>query len=529
MRSRSESNDVRRQAVAKGMKRLPILSLLLILACSPDQDTTSEAAPTVDPIQTAAARADSALMRDYDLELEQRRKFKQAPLPALPGIADDSTFLRRACIDLAGRLPKPEEVRAFLADNTIGKRARLTDALVKEPGAAEVRFRMLAEAFRVKNDAEVITWLRRAAKEDMPFDQIAAVMVGDRYIMRRDEGNALRSGVEVAQALFGQDLYCAMCHDHPYNDHMERECYEFAACFASGGELRLPKDYLYKDGNPGDVVRPKYLNRSGGRNEANLPRDMKSMEGLVKWLTSTEDRHLATVAALRAWSGLFGMPGLVIDSSIGGVEEAPAWHEIHPKPVLNLTSSNCFAPPNRGRVTWVDMEASKYPEAVKVLAAEFRRCGMRIAEFQRILVSTNAYSRSGVDYNFVWSGLYLAPAPQIRRLPSEVIWDTLSSVKSDELPQVQPANHPLRLLGQGTREWADESATPLSHELARFMMNGDMVAQASEQAVDVDTLFLNLLARHPTENERTAISREAATHQDVAWALLNTKEFIFRP
>ena len=110
-----------------------------------------------------------------------------------------------------------------------------------------------------------------------------------------------------------------------------------------------------------------------------------------------------------------------------------------------------------------------------------------------------------------------------------MIWKTLSGESDTQLPQVPQPEHPLCMLGRGTREWTDESRAPLSHELVRFMMNDKLVDQATAKAGDAERMFLALLGREPTENERAAISRAAASDQDVAWALLNTKEFLFRP
>ena len=173
--------------------------------------------------------------------------------------------------------------------------------------------------------------------------------------------------------------------------------------------------------------------------------------------------------------------------------------------------------------------ASDFTQATKLLTEEFLRCGGRLAEFQRILARTEAYRRSGIDYNWNWRECYLAPAPQIRRLPSEVIWKTLTAESDTQLPQVPQPEHPLCMLGRGTREWTDESRTPLSHELVRFMMNDRFVAQKAAKAGPAEEMFLELLGREPTERERTAIVRNGSSNEDVAWALLNTREFMFRP
>ena len=514
------------------MKRyLPLCALLM--ACTPEKKMAETVSPpaVTDPIQEASARVDVALMHDYELVKEQREKWKNTPnLPSLPRLADDSTFLRRACIDLAGRLPRPDEARAFLANPSPDKRAKLTDALVREPGAADVRFRMLAEAFRVKDGDETIGWLRQAAAEDRPYTEIITHMIGGGHMRQRDQGNALRTSVETAYTVLGEDLYCAMCHDHPFNGHTERECYSFAACFAGKNEMRFPSDYLYRDGKPGEAIAPALLRLS--RHWQYLTDREDHLTQVANWIVNDEDcKRYALGAALRIWSSMFGMPGQMVDKTIGGVDDAPPWHGIHRKPILNL-SSDCFSASPRGAPTWIGLEINSpadFSQGMKVLIEEFLRCGSRLGEFQRMLARTNAYGRSGFDYNTDWNGCYLAPAPQIRRLPSEVIWKVVSGEFDLQIPQVPSAGHPLRMLGRGTREWTDESLTPISHELVRFMMNDQLVEKAAARRSTADDLFLELLGREPSANERAAISQQAAADQDVAWALMNTAEFMFRP
>jgi hypothetical protein len=514
------------------MKRcLPLCALLL--ACTPEMQAQMNASATAESAvtQEAAERIDRALMHDYQTTTEKRVNYQHNPaLPTLPARADDTTFLRRACIDLAGRLPRPDEVRAFSANKSPNKRAKLTDALTREPGAAEVRFRMLAEAFRVRDgDFKTIAWLRQATAEDRPYAEIVAAMIGSWLKPSIDEGNTMRAAVETFYTVLGEDLYCAMCHDHPFNDYTEHNYYAFAACFTGQKEMRMPLDYLYPDAKPGEVIHPALPRLGGGR----LRDDRDKLVQVVQWITEDDQsKRFALVAALRVWSGMFGMPGQEVDITVGGVDEAPPWHGIHRKPVLNQTSSDCFNGSPRRAATWFGLNIYSYTDfsqAPKVLIEEFLRCGGRLGEFQRILARTEAYSRSGIDYTWKWRDCYLAPAPQIRRLPSEVIWKTLTGETDAQLPQVPQSEHVLRMLGRGTREWTDESRTPLSHELVRFMMNGNFVAQTTAKAGNAEEMFLKLLGREPTENERAAILSSAASDQDVAWALLNTSEFMFRP
>lgn len=513
------------------MKRcLPTL-VLLFAACTPEKAEPPAPPTPTGPHPQAAARLDSALMHDYELLQWQHQEW-QRPTPPLPPRAEDATFLRRACIDLAGRLPHADEARRFLADRAADKRARLTDALTREPGAAEVRYRMLAETFRVRDDAEVIAWLRQAAAEDRPYADIITHMIGGGKMSQRDDRDAMRTSVETAYSLLGQDVYCAMCHDHPFHQYTQRECYSFAACFAGKGKMKLPADYLYRDGKPGEVVPANTLRLPQG-NWMTLTDDESGPAQVARWMVQQENsKRYAVVAALRAWSALFGMPGGMANHTLGGMEETPPWHGTHHKPDIHQHSNDCFSISPRGRPTWVDKPwntPSDFSQASKLLVEEFLRCNGRLGEFQRILARTDAYSRASHEPGYAWDVCYLVPSPQVRRLPSEVIWKVCSGQTDDQLPEIPPQDHPLRMLGRGTREWTDESLAPISHALARFMIaqTGSVAGPAGDSSAE--DLFLTLLGRQPGETERAAIVRHAASSQDVAWALLNTAEFMFRP
>src|SRR5262249_2158259 len=92
--------------------------------------------------------------------------------------AGDATFHRRAFLDVIGRLPTPDETRAFLADTDAKKREKLIDALLARPEYADFWANKWTDLLRpnayhvgIKATYNLDQWLRRSFRENKPYDQ----------------------------------------------------------------------------------------------------------------------------------------------------------------------------------------------------------------------------------------------------------------------------------------------------------------------------------------------------------------------
>ena len=557
-------------------------------------------------VDDAAARLDAALLQQ--LEVSPRYKpasYEVVPL-VLPPLVDDATFLRRACIDIAGRLPTADEVMAFGAAKNKDKRSTLIDSLVQSSEAADWRFQRVADALRVKDTvgghtmAPFVDWLRHEFREDTPWDQLVRRMllaVGDQNsdpatgLLLRDAGKRLITASALTSTLIGVDLQCAQCHDHPFSDRTQMETYRMAACLppvrarkpadgvkktllpgakaighravrpvdpdedvvgrgswfgiAEGPRDLLPgmtlrSDYKYRDGKPGEVVTGQFIGFDRRRNVGSGFQTQITREDAANWFVSSQKDRLAGMMAMRMWLWMFGTSGEPADCREGD-EDRREFYEVS-------GGSCCRGFSNTIRISRrFDDLANPGPSGrsmevssafAKQLMIEFQKCHFDLREFQRIVGRTVAYQRQAIAESDADRGRgMLRPAPVVRRLPSEVLWDALqrwlpgTTELSVQLPQVVPVTHPLRLFGRGSREWSDESEALISHGLARFICNGPTTERCSTSLGSLsgtERLFETILARSATEAETTAAALSELAPSDIAWALINTSEFLFQ-
>jgi Protein of unknown function (DUF1549)/Protein of unknown function (DUF1553)/Planctomycete cytochrome C len=219
-------------------------------------------------------------------ELEKR---KITPSPA----ANKTTLLRRLSLDLIGLPPTPEEVQAFLADESPQAYAKVVERLLASPHYGERWGRHWLDQARYADssgytiDSERTMWPYRdwviqALNSDMPFDQFTREqLAGDllpnatkqqrlatafhRNTMINEEGGTdaeqFRNEIVVDRVnttgavWLGLTLGCAQCHSHKFDPISHREYYELFAFFNQGTDVNnrgetiniLPGDVL---GNP---------------------------------------------------------------------------------------------------------------------------------------------------------------------------------------------------------------------------------------------------------------------------------------
>ncbi len=151
-------------------------------------------------------------------------------------------------------------------------------------------------------------------------------------------------------------------------------------------ELKLPDDYQYKDGEPGEVIQPATL--FGLQASEVNPEDRRKV--FADWVTSDENPYFAKVIANRLWRRTFGH-GLV-------------------DPVDD----------------WSDKLKGSHPEVLNYIEKVMKGVGYRTRDFERILYHTKLFQRQvspveatpGTDYDFI--------GPQLRRMSAEELYDSFT-------------------------------------------------------------------------------------------------------
>lgn len=500
------------------------------------------------------------------------KSLRMTPSP----LCRDEVFARRAFLDLLGAPPVAAEAKEFAADKSPDKRERLVDRLLARPEFGEFWAMKWADGLRVEPrtmDMKGMTafhgWIRDAVAGNMPVNEfVRAILSAQGSTYKVPEANYYRALREpnvraeaIAQLFLGMRLKCAQCHNHPFDRWTQDDYFNWAAVFARVdyevkensrkdksdkhefvGEqvVKLSREAKLTNPRTGDPASPKLLGASAL--DARTLDVLRDLDAAADWLVNADNALFARAQVNRIWQHLMDR-GLV-----------------HPVDDFRITNP------------------ASHPGLLNALADEFVRSGFDMKHIIRLIMSSRTYqldsepndgnADDAVNYSHVL----------VRRLGAEQLHDALfqfAGVRPDfaAFPQVTRAvalpgpvrfrkrdgspgtsdlflrqfGQPPRLLAcdcERTNETTMGQAFSLisSPQIDDILRRRDNVITALMRGrmgweEQVAELFWRALSRAPTKEEVTRLAavvsgapedRRRTAMEDIAWSLVNAKEFVLR-
>lgn len=475
-------------------------------------------------------------------------------------IASDEEFLRRAYLDLLGRIPTVQEARAFLNTRESGKREKLIDYLLAHPDfpknfATQWTVLLIGRSDQGRNvDRSALTsWLRKQFAAGRPWNEVVHELVSStgsnrengavNYVLAHLEFDAVPLTSRTTRLFLGQQIQCTQCHDHPSNDWKQIDFWGINAFFkgmrarpvrkadATGMETLdhteltdEPTDaYVTFDRRNGlvGVAFPRFLD---GR-KISQGTDVIRRAELGKFIADPNNEALAKAFVNRMWAHFLGR-GFV-------------------NPVDDFGPHN---PPS-------------HPELLASLAHEFQQSGYDVKKLCRWIMLSHAYQLSSMKPKGGDQDEALFASMQLKPMTPEQLFDSLITATSahrggaTEDDQKRRDNWLRQFLFAFANDEAEESTSfQGTIPQALMMMNGELMQQALSakpssflghllaeaqwqsrpaEAYLVDSLYLAALSRHPTNKELTQAHQYLSLYpdtqcvfEDLFWALLNSNEFI---
>ena len=489
-------------------------------------------------------------------------------------LCDDSVFARRVFLDLVGASPTADEAVAFVSDKAPDKRERLVDKLLTRTEFADFWALKWCDALRVESrtmDVKGMTvfheWIRNEVAKNTAVDKfVHGILAAQGSTYTVPETNFYRALREpnvraeaIAQVFLGTRLKCAQCHNHPFDKWTQDDYFNWAAVFARVdydvkenlrkdkndkhefiGEqiVKLTKEASLSNPRTGDPAKAKLLG-------ANLLNDettggMKDLDAAADWTVNPNNALFAQAQVNRIWFHLMGR-GLV-------------------DPVDDFRATN----------------PASHPNLLKALAKEFVESGFDMRRIIRTITASRTYQLDSAPNENNADDQTNYSHTVVRRLGAEQLFDTLhqflgvpgefkfnpeisrasqlpgpiSGRRRDSDPSSDEAflkqfGSPPRLLACEC-ERSNEPAMPQAFQLIsspkvdaliRKKRNIIGVLLKSKLSMDekVDALFWSALSRPATDVERKQFAAQVsnavdhrAAMEDIAWSLVNAKEFVLR-
>ena len=467
-------------------------------------------------------------------------------------VCSDEVFLRRAYVDIIGRLPTPEQHAAFIADASTNKREKLVDELLGRKEFVEMWVMKFAELLQIRStDNQTVSykaallyynWLNEKLAANVPMNKIVQELLGANggtfknpaanYFQVTNE--TLLLAENTAQVFMGMRIQCAQCHNHPFDRWTQNEYYQFDAFFTQIGRKQGedPREVIVFNSGGGEVahpvtkaaMKPKFL---GGAEPDVAGKDRRVV--LAEWLASPQNPYFARNLGNIVWAHFLGR-GII-------------------EPVDDVRISNPAVNPEL-----LEALGQKFTE----YNYDFKRLVRDICTSRTYQLSTRTNETNALDTtNFSHAA--------VRRIRAEVLLDCITQAtdtkdkfrglpvgaRAVQIANGETSNYFLTTFGRASRETACSCEVKMEPNLgqALHLINGRTTnekireggviqkmldAKATPEQV-IENLYVRCLSRKPTAEETQKIkamlpekpNEQRAVLEDVFWALLNSQEFLF--
>lgn len=458
------------------------------------------------------------------------------------GLSSDADFLRRVHIDTIGLLPTLQVAEEFLRSSDPAKRAKLIDALLARPEFAEFWALKFTELFRAgtreagdKASRFIYDYMKRSVMANKPYSEIVTELLlsqgphlygtGGFWNVTFDS-NPPDHAVNISQIFLGTRIECAKCHNHPWEKWTQDDFYGFAAFFARVKIKQIHDDdenehYYAEEGTvehpkTHEVVTPKYLD--GGLEIDKPEKDIRVP--LAAWMTDPKNPFFSRAIVNRVWKHYLGR----------GLVEA----------VDDFRVTN---PPTN-------------PALLDALASDFSSRGYNWKHLVRTILNSRTYQLSAEPTSSNRSDKLNYSRYYMRRMLAEPMLDTISQVtgipekfrgfpagtRAMQVHAARGGAFMLSAFGRTNRDTiCERESTPdivqTLHLISGETINGRLAKWKPDPGLNdqeqLNAVYLSSLARYPTAAERERIEPRLAEQdrrqvfQDVLWAILNSKEFLY--
>ncbi|MFV1959205.1 MAG: DUF1553 domain-containing protein [Planctomycetota bacterium] len=466
--------------------------------------------------------------------------------PANP--CSDAVFLRRVYVDLLGTLPDPSEVRRFQDDDSPDRRARLIDRLLERDEFVDYWTLKWSDLLRVKAEFPInlwpngvqayYRWIHDAVRDNMPYDAFARTLLtssGSNF--RAAPVNFYRavpsetpSSIAAAAAL---TFMGTRLETWPEKERKNLEAFFSRVAFKKTAEWK--EEIIYLDPAPTGTIRTAFP----GGTPVEIAPEEDPRRVFTDWLLEPGNPWFARSIANRVWSWFLGR----------GIVHEP--DDIRPD-----------NPPSN-------------PALLLSLETELVRSGYDLRQLFRFILNSRTYQGSSIPRSSDPRGEALFASYLVRRLDAEVLSDALGRLDGSGVTYASAVPEPftilpnlkrsirlkdgtitspfLLLFGRPSRDTGRESERDNEPTEGQrlYLLNSREVQRRIERSPWlrrlvgsarrdprrlINALYVAVLARDPTPREMMQAAsylggkgrniREAAS--DLTWALLNSKEFLYR-